>query len=122
MFAIDDLILSDHARKRMHQRAIRPWMVEVALDYGETVFDGKGCIRCIVTDKALENTPYENDREQLRGLCVVVSLSDGTIVTVEWVYNLKRKYPRLNFCRSVKNSRRILRSNQWTAQKPSIPA
>lgn len=122
MFTTYNLVLSDHARKRMHQRAIKPWMVEVALTYGEAVFDRKGCIRCIVTDKALENTPYEENREQLRGLCAVVSLSDGVIVTVEWVHNLRRKYPRLSFCRSVKNLRRNFRSNKWTAQKPSIPS
>jgi len=117
MFEIDNLVLSEHARQRMHQRAIRPWMVEVALNYGETVFDGKGCVRHIVTDKSLENTPYEDERERLRGLCVVVSLSDGTIITVEWVYDLKRKYPRLDFPRSVKNSWRKKRSNQWTVRR-----
>lgn len=115
MFAVGDLLLSEHARTRMHQRAIKPWMVEVALTYGEPIFDGHGCIRYTVTDKALENTPYEDNREQLRGLCVVVSLSDGAIVTVEWVYNLRRKYPSLKLFRPVKKFRRNLRSNQWTA-------
>lgn len=122
MFAVGDLVLSEHARKRMHQRAIKPWMVEVALNYGEAIFDGRGCIRYTITDKALENTPYESNREQLRGLCVVVSISDGTIVTVEWVHNLRRKYPHQNSFRPVKNFKRNLRSNQWTAQKPSMPA
>ncbi|MFN4179964.1 MAG: DUF4258 domain-containing protein [Armatimonadota bacterium] len=122
MLAVGDLLLSEHARIRMHQRAIKPWMVEVALTYGETIFDGHGCIRYTVTDKALENTPYEDDREQLRGLCVVVSLSDGAIVTVEWVHNLRRKYPHPKLFRPVKKFRRNLRSNQWTAQKPSMPA
>jgi hypothetical protein len=107
VFAVGDLILSEHARKRMHHRAIKPWMVEVALTYGEVNFDGHGCIRCTVTDKALENTPYENSREQLRGLCVIVSLSDGAIVTVEWVQNLKRKYPSPNLLRPMKNSSAI---------------
>ncbi|MEZ8221526.1 protein of unknown function (DUF4258) [Candidatus Fervidibacteria bacterium JGI MDM2 JNZ-1-D12] len=122
MHRIYNLTLSEHARKRMHQRAIKPWMVEIALNYGEAIFDGRGCIRYTVTDKALENTPYESNREQLRGLCVVVSLSDGTIVTVEWVHNLRRKYPHPNFLRPVKKFRRNLRSKQWAAQKPSMPA
>jgi len=91
---LDNLPLSEHARQRMHQRAIKPWMVEVALGFGERLHDGNGCIRHIVTDRFLENTPYEPFKEKLRGLCVVVSIADGTIVTVEWLYKLRCKAPK----------------------------
>jgi hypothetical protein len=103
---LDSLPLSEHARQRMHQRAIKPWMVEVALGFGEKLHDGNGCIRHIVTDRVLENTPYEPFKEKLRGLCVVVSIADGTIVTVEWLYKLRSKAPkRFSMRRSVKNFR-----------------
>ncbi len=104
----EGLLLSEHARRRMHQRAIKPWMVDVALRFGEKIHDGMGCIRNIVTDKVLENTPYEHLKERLRGLCVVVSIADGAIVTVEWFYKLRRKsLKRFSTRRSLKNFRQF---------------
>jgi len=103
---LDNLPFSEHARQRMHQRAIKAWMVDVALEFGEKLYDGKGCIRHIVTDRVLENTPYEQFKEKLRGLCVVVSIADGMIVTVEWLHKLRRKTPqRVSTRRAVKNFR-----------------
>lgn len=117
MVTVNGLLLSEHARKRMHQRAIKPWMVEVALNYGEEVFDGHGCVRFIVTDRTLKNTPYESEREKLRGLCVVVDMSEGSVVTVEWVYQLRKKRPRQHCLkRAVKNFRHLQRNGQWTAK------
>ncbi len=80
--------LTEHARQRMQQRAVKPWMVRAALEWGEETFD-QGLQRFTVTDKALENTPYEALKEQLRGLCVVVNPAEGLIVTVKWCEQLR---------------------------------
>jgi hypothetical protein len=91
---IQGFLLSKHALQRMQQRGIKPWMIDVALVYGEEMHDRKGCIRYILTDRVLENTPYRKHNGCLRGLCVIVSTDEGEIVTAKWLYKLRRKTPR----------------------------
>ncbi len=113
--------LTEHARQRMQQRAVKPWMVRAALEWGEETFD-QGLQRFTVTDKALENTPYEALKEQLRGLCVVVNPAEGLIVTVKWCEQLRRRRNRFapSPRRSVKNFAAQQRKEKWAWETPTI--
>lgn len=90
---IDGWAVTDHARQRMHQRAVQAWMVSVALQWGWEKCR-HGCVCYIVTDRALKNTPYERFSDRLHGLCVVVNPAEGVIVTVKWLTFLRRRRPK----------------------------
>lgn len=81
--------LSPHARTRMQQRSIDPEMIEVALRYGRMRHD-HGSEVYELGDRSLVGTPYERERERLRGLSVVMS-RDGSVTTVKWAYHLRHR-------------------------------
>ena len=105
MMTIGGWHLTEHARQRMQQRAVRPWMVAAALQWGIAMAH-HGHLCYIVTDKGLETAPFEGAQEQLRGLCVVVNPAEGCIVTVKWLFHLRRRSPR-PWCLRWKNRRGV---------------
>ncbi|GEM_PF-6033401 len=107
--------LTEHARQRMQQRGIRPWMIQAAMEWGEADFH-YGCVCYRLTDRALLKTPFENCRDRLRSLCVVVSPEMGAIVTVKWIHGVRRR--RIGSISSLKrqgsrSSRRLASVVTW---------
>lgn len=78
--------LSRHAEKRAKQRGIDQGSVRLVLAYGKHEFDGRGGMRCLMTEKAMAllrsdvgKTPQV---EALAGVYVVVSTEDQTVITL----------------------------------------
>ena len=77
-----------HARERMQQRAISPFVVDLVLLYGNEEHDGRGGIRHFFTSKTrkivrreLGGQMYKHLRHSLDAYVVEC---DGQIVTVGW--------------------------------------
>jgi hypothetical protein len=78
--------LSRHARARMQQRGIAPWMVDHVLRYGREHHDHRGAMIFCVDRAARRGIERAGElrraeADALRGVYVVVAL-DGTVRTV----------------------------------------
>jgi hypothetical protein len=112
--------LTEHARQRVQQRGIRPWMIQVAMEWGEADFN-HGCVGYLLTDRTLLKTPFESCRDRLRGLCVVVSLEMGAIVTVKWIHRLRcRRISRISSIKWQGNRRYKPRASLVAQELASI--
>ena len=86
-----ELSLSQHAKERKQQRAISAESVELISFFGDRTHDGRGGIRCLMTDKAvarLERTLGHTRRiANLKSCYVVLSAEDEcTVITVGHLY------------------------------------
>ena len=86
-----ELQLSQHAKVRKQQRAISAESVELIVFFGERTHDGRGGVRCIMTDKVvarLERTLGHTQRmSSLQGCYAVLSSEDErTVITVGHSY------------------------------------
>lgn len=73
--------LTRHAINRMAQRGIKPKDVELVLDYGREIY-AKGAILYVLSKKEIEkHQKTEPKLKNLRGLKVVVSTHDYTVIT-----------------------------------------
>lgn len=79
-------ILTRHARARMQQRGIAPWVVDQVLRYGREHHDHRGAV-IVCADRAARRSIAHAGKlrraeaDALRGVYVVVAL-DGTVRTV----------------------------------------
>jgi hypothetical protein len=83
--------ISHHADKRAQQRGIDKAVLPLLLAYGQREFDGKGCIRYMMTSDALDTLCRAVSRtkqvQALAGVYAVVSVEDQTVVTMGHRYN-----------------------------------
>jgi hypothetical protein len=77
---------SKHAEKRCQQRGISVASIPLIKAFGEFMYDGRGAIRYSMTKSAMEHLLLLCGRtaklEALRGVYIVESISDFTIITV----------------------------------------
>lgn len=77
---------SKHAAKRAQQRGIWAPTIQVIAAFGERTFDGHGAIRCVMTERSVENlrkavTSIQR-LEAMLGTYAVLSADNGTVITV----------------------------------------
>jgi hypothetical protein len=80
------LKLTTHAQLRSAQRAIKPHCIPLLIAYGLGQHDGRGGIRYLMTDHAIESIErvlgHTPQLERLRGAYVVVGATDNVVITV----------------------------------------
>lgn len=83
---------SSHLQRRQQQRAINDAMIKVALLYGRRHFY-KGAMIFTLNDRILQQTPYSQFTDALRGLRVVClnGLPNPQILTVYWHNETKHR-------------------------------
>ncbi len=78
------MALSRHAQRRVQQRSIGADAVQVITTFGERTHDGRGGIRCLMTDKAVARVVRTFGRTQqidsLAGAYAVLSAADESVV------------------------------------------
>jgi len=81
--------LSKHCQERLQQRGITPQMMDIALRCGrhDRV---PGAKRYQITDRSLQNTPYEAQIDRLRGLTLIV-YEETSVGTAYWDFRLKKR-------------------------------
>ena len=81
------MLMTEHARIRMSQRAIKADDINIALVYGEKK-RSHGRYQYILTDRAIARSPFIRRVDRLRGLCVIVDTS-SCIITVKWLFDVR---------------------------------
>jgi len=83
--------VSRHAAKRAQQRGVDQSTLPLLMAYGTQEHDGKGGIRYLMTDAALQDLSRVVGRtkqiEALAGVYAVVSIDNQTIITMGHRYN-----------------------------------
>lgn len=83
--------MSRHAQKRAQQRGLRVEQIPIIKTFGESEHDGKGAVRYVMTDKAMNRLVRALGRNQcidgLAGAYIVVSADDGAVITVSHRYS-----------------------------------
>ncbi|WP_152601657.1 hypothetical protein [Burkholderia paludis] len=83
--------ISHHADKGAQQRGIDKAILPLLLAYGQREFDGKGCIRYLMTSDALDMLCRAVVRtkqvQALAGVYAVDSVEDRTVLTIGRRYN-----------------------------------
>lgn len=78
--------MSRHAKKRCQQRGGNEGQIPLIKAFGEPEHDGLGAIRYIMTETAMQRLyracGYGKKLEKLKGMYIVVSHEDGTVITV----------------------------------------
>jgi hypothetical protein len=82
------LVVSSHASERLEQRSIGGWAIQIAIEFGERFYAGKGCEVAYLSRRALRaaKTLLGQQVAEAENLAVVIS-NDGTVVTA---YRAKR--------------------------------
>ena len=77
---------SQHAAKRSRQRGMDNCTVPLILAFGVKEHDGRGGVRCLMTQSAMEKlygaVGKTKHAESLAGKYVVISSFDNTVITV----------------------------------------
>jgi hypothetical protein len=86
-----ELHLGQHAKARKQQRAISTGSVELIGFFGERTHDGRGGIRCLMTERAVAKMErilgHTQRMANLKGCYVVLSAEDEcTVITVGHLY------------------------------------
>ncbi len=79
--------ISDHTLARCQQRGIGEDDLFAVFYFG-MVERTHGCLRYILTDRSLANTPLAKDAHRLRGLTLVVNPVSNEVVTVKHQYDI----------------------------------
>lgn len=83
--------LSRHALKRAQQRGLEQSALPLLLAYGHKEYDGKGGVRYLMTDAAIQNLSrvvgWTKQVEALAGVYAVLSVDDQTVITMGHRYN-----------------------------------
>lgn len=78
--------MSRHAQKRCQQRGGKEDQIPLIKAFGEPEHDGRGAIRYTMTETAMQHLyrscGYGKKLEKLKGMYIVVSHEDGTVITV----------------------------------------
>jgi Domain of unknown function (DUF4258) len=76
------LVISAHASERLEQRSIGQRAIQIAIEFGEWFYAGKGCQVAYLSRRALQaaRTLVGQRAVDLENLAVVIS-NDGTILT-----------------------------------------
>lgn len=77
--------MSAHALARCQQRGVGEADLFAVFYFG-TVERTHGCLRYVLTDRVLANTPLAKDADRLRGLTLVVDPTRNEVVTVKHQY------------------------------------
>lgn len=82
------LVVSAHASERLEQRSIGGWAIQIAIEFGERFYAGKGCEVAYLSRRALKAAKAMLGQRavEAENLAVVIS-NDGTVVTA---YRAKR--------------------------------
>lgn len=82
------LVVSLHASERLKQRGIGEWAVQLAIEFGEWFYAGKGCEVAYLSRRALKaaKTLLGRRAAEAENLAVVIS-NDGVVLTA---YRAKR--------------------------------
>ncbi|RUS95609.1 hypothetical protein DSM106972_089650 [Dulcicalothrix desertica PCC 7102] len=83
---------STHVQRRQQQRAISEAMIKIALLYGQKKYR-YGAQLFTLNDRNLDNSPYSQYKDTLRGLRVVClsGLPNPQILTVYWDKEIKNR-------------------------------
>ncbi|BAZ16799.1 hypothetical protein NIES4071_86770 [Calothrix sp. NIES-4071] len=83
---------STHVQRRQQQRAISEAMIKIALLYGQKQYR-YGAQLFTLNDRNLDNSPYSQYKDTLRGLRVVClsGLPNPQILTVYWDKEIKNR-------------------------------
>jgi xanthine dehydrogenase molybdopterin-binding subunit B len=83
--------LSKHAQKRSQQRGIAEGSVKLVIAFGEREYDNQGCIRYLMTDKAVRDLCIVAGNTQqvqaLKGVYAVLSTDGHTVITLAHRYS-----------------------------------
>lgn len=91
------MVMSMHARKRMQQRGIPPFVDELLDEYGERQFDGRGGVLIYFSKRSLRRMEQRMGREPVRLLAKyhryakVESSRDACLITVKVQYDHIRR-------------------------------
>jgi len=82
------LVISAHASERLEQRSIGQLAIQIAIEFGEWFYAGRGCNVAYLSRRALQAAKalVGQRTTDLENLAVVIS-SDGTVLTA---YHAKR--------------------------------
>lgn len=82
------LVVSVHARERLKQRSIGEWAVQLAIEFGEWFYAGKGCEVAYLSRRAMRAAKalVGHRAAEAENLAVVIS-ADGIVLTA---YRAKR--------------------------------
>jgi hypothetical protein len=82
------LVISTHASERLEQRSIGQLAIQIAIEFGEWFYAGKGCQVAYLSRRALQTARALVGQRavDLENLAVVIS-NDGTVLTA---YHAKR--------------------------------
>ncbi len=76
------LVVSAHASERLEQRSIGAWAIQIAIEFGEWFYAGKGCEVAYLSRRALRAAKalLGQRAAEAENLAVVIS-SDGIVLT-----------------------------------------
>ena len=80
------LPISKHASSRMNERSIKEWQVEYVLDYGRRYYNRKAIIYAVGRKEVRVNGKF---LEPCKGLQVICSPQDGTVITTYRNHDLR---------------------------------
>ena len=82
------LVVSAHASERLEQRSIGEWAIQLAIEFGERFYAGKGCEVAYLSRRALKaaRAMLGQRAVEAENLAVVIS-NDGVVLTA---YRAKR--------------------------------
>ncbi len=80
------LIVTNHARQRMSERAIKEWQIEQVLSYGREAHSRKAVIYAVGRKEVQANGRF---LEPCEGIHVLCSPADGAVITTYRNHDLK---------------------------------
>ncbi len=88
-----DIVITDHAQKRMNQRGINLELVKQILNFGKHYHAGKGCIAIFLGKRQRSFVPKQlkSLMKHTKNLALILS-GDGVLVTVEHMDKIPRHW------------------------------
>lgn len=86
-----NIIKTNHAKQRLQQRGINDQMIEVIENFGITKYDNKGGVRMMIPKNRIlelmkKQPTIKSLLEQVKGIYLVLSAHDHSLVTVGHYY------------------------------------
>ena len=82
--------MTEHALMRCQQRGVAEADLFAVFYFG-AIERTHGCLRYVLTDRVLANTPLAKDADRLRGLTLVVDPKSNEVVTVKRQFTVSRR-------------------------------